>query len=339
MIKHAEQVGQKVGVSQHDPSSERKWKIWGSTDRDAIMAYASTIVPPLDTCGGVARFFDSYTLDEETTGVWVLQSKWRKNPSSWELSIDTSGGTGKIFQSINTVKGYSCLGLVPAEDPTIWQLNGAITDYKKAIGVNGNNVEGVDIVIPKFDFTINYKMDMATLASSYLMTLYDLTGKVNDRIFTLSWDGQNLSFHPGDLRFMGAPCKKTSNGGLDISFRFSASKAIEIYTANKGWFTGDPFVVGDVVDHFAADGVTTIQFRCLQDHTSNAGNRPPNPDYWEVANLRIGDSIAISKRGWEYLWVQYAERTDAQTNSVRKVPIAVYVEQVCKYGNFQLLGI
>jgi len=38
-------------------------------------------------------------------------------------------------------------------------------------------------------------------------------------------------------------------------------------------------------------------------------------------------------------WVRYEEALDRETNQMVRRPIAAYVEQVCRYGNFDLLGI
>jgi len=72
-------------------------------------------------------------------------------------------------------------------------------------------------------------------------------------------------------------------------------------------------------------------------------------DDWEItyrfaaspnrSGLTIGDITGISKKGWEYLWVRYADSEDTAAKAVVKRPVAVYVEQVYEYGNFAALGI
>ncbi len=56
-----------------------------------------------------------------------------------------------------------------------------------------------------------------------------------------------------------------------------------------------------------------------------------------VTGLVIGDIAGIDKKGWEYLWVRYADAEDQ--NVLVKKPIAVYVERVYEEGDFSLLGI
>lgn len=339
-IRWDEQVGQEIGVSYNDPSSRREWQFRGSRNRDSILTAAATVIPAIDTCGGVPRFFERYDLRETSTKVWALKSSWRKNPTYWELSIDTSGGTGKILQSFATPRAYDCTGgdQTAGADPRQWIEGKRVANFMRAIGVNGHNIEGVDVVIPKFDFSINFKMKMSTLSSLYLMTLYDLTGRVNDRRYSLNWKGQQLTFFQGDLRFMGAPCKLTSDDDLDITFRFSASKGIQAYEAAEFWLPTTDYAEGDLINDYDAAGYPTV-YRCLIGNTASAANRPPNETYWETANTTIGNSLPISKQGWEYLWVAYEQRNNLETNSLVRVPIAAYVEQVCRYGNMDLLGI
>ncbi len=56
-------------------------------------------------------------------------------------------------------------------------------------------------------------------------------------------------------------------------------------------------------------------------------------------NLTIGDITGISKKGWEYLWVRYADAEDANAKALIKKPVAVYVEKVYEEGDFGALGI
>ena len=46
-----------------------------------------------------------------------------------------------------------------------------------------------------------------------------------------------------------------------------------------------------------------------------------------------------SKKGWEYLWVRYADEEDAAAKMLVKRPIAAYVEKVYEEGDFSQLGI
>ncbi len=58
-----------------------------------------------------------------------------------------------------------------------------------------------------------------------------------------------------------------------------------------------------------------------------------------VTNLSIGPITGIDKKGWEYLWVRYAEVEDEIAQVLVKRPVAAYVEQVYASGSFSALGI
>jgi len=58
-----------------------------------------------------------------------------------------------------------------------------------------------------------------------------------------------------------------------------------------------------------------------------------------VTGLAVGDIVGINKRGWEYLWVRYADEEDTVAKALVKRPVAAYVEQVYPYGDLNALGI
>ena len=48
-------------------------------------------------------------------------------------------------------------------------------------------------------------------------------------------------------------------------------------------------------------------------------------------------NASVNKKGWEYVWVRYADAEDQDV--LVKQPIAVYVERVYEEGDFAALGI
>ena len=56
------------------------------------------------------------------------------------------------------------------------------------------------------------------------------------------------------------------------------------------------------------------------------------------AVLEVGDITAITKNGWDYLWVQYDRREDPGVGEVKR-PRYAYVEQVYSPISFDGLGI
>ena len=72
-------------------------------------------------------------------------------------------------------------------------------------------------------------------------------------------------------------------------------------------------------------------------------------DDWEITfrfavspnatSLTVGPISGIAKKGWEYLWVRYADQQDLGSQAIVKRPVAAYVERVYDAGNFGALGI
>ena len=179
------------------------------------------------------------------------------------FSFDTGGGTQHVTQSLQTVGKYPV---------------GAAPDFGGAVGVTHDNVEGVDITIPVYQFSETHYFDPSYVTPSYQGTLFNLTGKVNNGYF------RNCA--PGECLFLGASGSRrgTSNDAdWEITFRFAGS---------------------------------------------------PN-----ATGLVVGSITGISKKGWEYMWVRYADSEDADAKVLVKKPVAVYIEKVYELANFGLLGI
>lgn len=72
-------------------------------------------------------------------------------------------------------------------------------------------------------------------------------------------------------------------------------------------------------------------------------------DDWEIsfrfaaspnaASLNVAGVSVASKRGWEYLWVNWCKEVDSPTNALKPKAQGVYVQQVYEYANFSTLGI
>jgi len=58
-----------------------------------------------------------------------------------------------------------------------------------------------------------------------------------------------------------------------------------------------------------------------------------------VTGLSVGPMNGIAKKGWEYLWVRYADAEDTSASTIVKRPVSAYVERVYDSGNFGGLGI
>lgn len=91
-------------------------------------------------------------------------------------------------------------------------------DVGTLIGVNGKDVEGVDIYVPKLSYREIHERD--TLADGYLSTLIDCTAKVNEN----GWKG----FEAGELIFMGATARRRGTGPWRVEYMFAAEKTVSV---------------------------------------------------------------------------------------------------------------
>jgi len=233
------------------------------TDNDLSAKTALALASPVLYDGLVRQTLHIERVAEDIWEGSVRYGK-REPPETGDSSyqFDTGGGTQHITQSMETVGRYAPPGKVAP-------------DFQGAVGVTHDNVEGVDITVPVYNFSETHYVATAQVTGAYKAALFFLTGKVNGAGFR--------GFSPGEVLFLGASGSKRGEDDWEITFRFAAS---------------------------------------------------PN-----ITGLVVGNITGINKKGWEYLWVRYADDEDANAKVLVKKPIGVYVERVYENGDFSGLGI
>ncbi|MCZ2341697.1 MAG: hypothetical protein LC104_07860 [Bacteroidales bacterium] len=262
-------------VGPDSPSVDLLYAVIGSESDLDVRALVEATIPAI--CRGMV--FQNYHIEHKGGGIWDvsvrygrLEGEASETPETGDppaqaedtlgssYSFETSGGTQHITQSLQTVGRYG----KPGKNPP---------DLKGTIGFNNDSVEGCDITVPVFRFTITHAIPVALVTFGYAVTLFQLTGKVNNAPFK--------GFAAGEVLFLGASGQRRDSEKWEISFAFTAS---------------------------------------------------PN-----TAGLQVGDIAGIAKKGWEYLWVRYADVEDQKV--LVKQPESVHVERVYDSANFALLGI
>ena len=242
-----------VGVDS--PSIDLLYVVQGTNDDTVVKATVEATIPAIY----LGLVFQDYHISSEGDGVWNVSVRYgKKEPKETgesSFSFDTGGGTTHITQSLQTIGKHAPVGKVAP-------------DFKGAIGVTHDSVEGADVTIPIYSFTETHYIPVASVTGAYKTILFALTGRTNDDAFK--------GFAAGEVLFLGASGSQRGEEDWEITFRFAAS---------------------------------------------------PN-----VTGLTIGDIVNIDKKGWEYLWVRYADAEDEQV--LVKQPIAVYVEKVYDEGDF-----
>lgn len=244
------------------PSVDLIYSVRGTND-DLSAKAALALASPILYDGLVRQTLHLARVAEDT---WEGSVRYgtRKPAETGDSSyqFDTGGGTQHITQSLETVGRYAPSGKTPP-------------DFKGAVGVTHDNVEGLDITVPVYNFSETHYVATAQVTDAFKTALFFLTGKVNGAAFR--------GFSPGEVLFLGASGSKRGEDDWEITFRFAAS---------------------------------------------------PN-----IQNLSIAGITGIAKKGWEYLWVRYADDEDTNAKVLVKKPVGVYIERVYETGNFSGLGI
>lgn len=113
-------------------------------------------------------------------------------------SFDTTGQTAHITQSILTRSKTKRGG-------------GTARDFKQAIGVTRDKVEGVDVFAPKLEFTIS--MQVQTLSLADVKRFRSATGKVN----SASW----LGFNTEEVLYLGGSGSYAVGQKWQLSHKFA----------------------------------------------------------------------------------------------------------------------
>lgn len=206
---------------------KKSWKLFGSADDNAIHQNVN------QTLGVRALFWDypgnpsmrlqaeTYTLEYLGDDAWQLEVTYVKegaedpeeaDPLRRTRSFDTGGGTQHITQSLPV-----------GQDESLdfeFRFPGGAANQSGAIGVDGDSVNGVDIVVPALTWTETYDVPHQFITADYIKTLSKLTGTVNNAAFR--------TFPAGEVLFLGASGSQEwdsdkGEGPWNLSFKFSQS--------------------------------------------------------------------------------------------------------------------
>lgn len=176
-------------------------------------------------------------------GLWEVTVLYDRNDpkgrGAVQFSFDTSGGKEKITQSKATIESAGASdadGSIPRSVP----------DCKGAIGVTDTSIEGVEITVPKLEFTITCVAAASALPPNYIMRLKGAVGSVNDDHFRVAYKGQVLEFGEQELLFLGGPGSYRGNGDWEFNLKFAASDTVEDLVLGQTFdsISGEPNVAG-----------------------------------------------------------------------------------------------
>lgn len=172
------------------------------TDSD-VTAHAELLSTAPALYGGLALNNSSIKriAQEAWLGTVRYKNLGKKDTGDSTFQFDTGGGSQKITQSLSTTR------YAPAGETA--------PDFQGAIGVTNDSVEGVDITVPVYNFSETHYVAAASVDAAYKLTLFSLTGRVNNATFK--------GFAAGEVLFLGASGTQRNTDDWEITYRFAAS--------------------------------------------------------------------------------------------------------------------
>lgn len=227
IIERSRQTGE---AHYKRPVVTRDYLAFDSFDRNEIILALANGTPQFDsgidlqTGQAIALYRNKVEVREANGGggKWDCVVRYESSSDSVEISFDFGMQTGKVYQSLENVAGYSC-------DAPGGVMGTDIPDFEGAIGVTSDGkIEGVDIEVGNVNFTVTKRWKRAILPATYFTTIADITDRssVNHASYSIFWMGQNLTFTRGNLRIRSVSIKQNSDEELEISYHFHYARPI-----------------------------------------------------------------------------------------------------------------
>ena len=201
-------------------SYAKSYKIFGTADdtvlHSAINAEVSANGRYWQYPGvpGVQLMAESYSVSYLGDEAWQLTINYEKTGADDEAtaplkrarSFDTTGGTQHKTQA-------------EAES----RFGNNAPDQQRAIGVDSNGVNGVDIVVPQLSWQESYDVPNSYVTSAWIRGVAGVTGTTNNAAFR--------GFEAGEVLFLGCSGSQEwddqkGSGPWSLSFRFAASQNV-----------------------------------------------------------------------------------------------------------------
>jgi hypothetical protein len=188
----------------------------GSGDHAYIRSYALAATPAVVWSITGNLFRQNVTIEwvgYQIARVEVTYGEQKQETGSYRLSFDTSGATINLKYSKETVSAYP--GGVDKDK------------FQNLIGVNGDNVEGADVVIPALKITVHFRHPLGVIGLPTIKNLARATGKINSGTF--------LTFAAREVLFLGATGQEGSETETEVAYQYAMSE------------NADGLTIGDIV--------------------------------------------------------------------------------------------
>ena len=156
----------------------------------------------------------------DTYDVEITYGRQKTAVGEWYFDFDTTGGTAHITAPKEHIARY---GLIPVGLPgaglTLREPGPTsghfVPKHAGAIGVDKDDVKGVDIAVPALKFNITFKHIAGFVSIAYMKLLHDITAAVNLTDF--------MGFDPGEIMFLGARGSDGSEAEASVVYSFAGS--------------------------------------------------------------------------------------------------------------------
>lgn len=180
---------------------------YGESDDQFVSSYALAATPAIYSTVYGTFYRQDIQIRPQSADLYYITVPYgpkKRENGSWTFSFDTTGGTVLVKTSKETVASYGAAG------------NPFIPDHKQAIGVNGDNVEGCEIIIPALRIDVTFRHPYGVVTINHAKTLARLTGKTNSASF--------LGFDAGEVLFLGARGQDGSEAEAEVTYGFAMSE-------------------------------------------------------------------------------------------------------------------
>lgn len=216
------------------PTWTKQYATVQANESDAVArAENYFLINPTINVNGVLLLLHEYKVNKKgvvgsIAFIFIIEATFRYAVDYFEMSGDTTGATFKALQAIDEGDYYNLLASAYSTQP-LTPAAQEMPDFGGLIGVNGQAVEGVDVPIPKDDFTILIRTKFSTMPPDWIATVKNLGCRANSRPLHLVFNGQQFDWEEEELLFYGLTWKMTSQDDFEGNLKFGTSRS-EILT-------------------------------------------------------------------------------------------------------------
>lgn len=196
--------------SHFPPSIELVYNASGNNSGTFVRTFALNATPAIAAHERGTLYRQDIKVDPvgfEQFRVTIPYGPRKVENGKYTFDFDTTGGTLQIKQSRATRASYKATGV--AADPP---------DFKGAIGVRGDQVDGCEIVVPALKLGVSFTHPAGIITIAQAKALSRFTGVTNSTPF--------MTFAPGEILFLGAAGQEGTEVETTVRYQFAASENV-----------------------------------------------------------------------------------------------------------------